>query len=249
MTTHLPESGEQPPMTFGSPDRAAGAAATEAPPLPARTTDYRLRGLDLDAQVFAEAPARAVRKPRRGRRRRHLIQFVVVLGVIVLVAAALRAWVVEPYTVSSSSMAPTLRAGTEVLVMRPGLLAGPIERGDIVVVDKPAGVTCNPGGDRSDRLVERVIAVPGETIGSVRGRIFIDGHRFEEPGWYDARYGETGPVDIAATKVPPKSYFVMGDNRHDGCDSRAFGAIPQSSVVGKVVATVARDGHGYVHLM
>jgi signal peptidase I len=83
----------------------------------------------------------------------------------------------------------------------------------------------------------------------VRGRVFIDGHRFHEAGWYDPAFGETGPVDIAATTVPPKSIFVMGDNRHDGCDSRAFGAIPQSSVVGEVVATIARDGHAYVHLM
>jgi hypothetical protein len=41
----------------------------------------------------------------------------------------------------------------------------------------------------------------------------------------------------------------MGDNRHDGCDPRAFGAVAQSSVIGEVVATIARDGHAYVHFM
>jgi signal peptidase I len=218
----------------------------------ASTTDYRLRGLDLDAHAFADVPSRPVRTrhpSRRRRRLRHVIQFIVVLGVIALVAVLLRASVIEPFSVSSSSMAPTLQAGTDVLVVKSSLLTGSIETGDIVVVEKPAGVTCNPGGDRSDQLVERVIAFPGQTIRSVRGRIFIDGRRFHEPGWYDARFGETGPVDIAATKVPPRSYFVMGDNRHDGCDSRAFGAIPQSSVMGKIVATIARDGHAYVHFM
>jgi signal peptidase I len=172
-----------------------------------------------------------------------------VLAAIVLVVLMLRAWVVEPYTVSSSSMAPTLQAGTEVLVLKPSLLVGSIEQGDIVVVEKPAGVTCNSDGDRSDHLVARVIALPGQTIQSVRGRVFVDGQRLHESGWYNTRYGETGPVDIAATTVPPKSYFVMGDNRHDGCDSRTFGSVRGSAITGEVVATITRDGHGYVHLM
>jgi len=263
MTTPVRGSEGHPPLTLPRHDYASAQAEVaesgEPRPAPATTrfrsastTDYRLRGLNLDAQAFAEAPPGTVLKrhpSRRRRRRRHVIQFVVLLGVTALVAMLLRASVVEPFSVSSSSMAPTLRAGTDVLVVKSHVLIGSVQAGDIVVVAKPAGVTCNPGGDRSDQLVERVIAFPGQTIRSVRGRIFIDGRRFHEMGWYDPRFGETGPVDIAATKVPPKSYFVMGDNRHDGCDSRAFGAIPQSSVVGQVVGTIARDGHVYVHFM
>jgi signal peptidase I len=251
MTTQLPGSDEHSPVDVAEarePLPARGATRSRS----SRAPDYRLRGLDLDAHAFAEAPRRAVRKrhpSRRRRRRRHVIQFVVVLAMIALVAVLLRATVVEPFTVSSSSMVPALRAGTDVLVVKSGWLAGSIGTGDIVVIRKPAGVTCSPGGDPSDQLVERVIAVPGQTIRSVRGRIFIDGRRFHERGWYNTRFGETGPVDIPATKVPPKSYFVMGDNRHDGCDSRAFGAVAQSSVIGEVVATIARDGHAYVHFM
>jgi len=247
--------GEHPNGAVADPGVASPEAepGTGAPkPGSGRATDYRLRGLDLDAQSFAEAPSRAVRRKhpsRRRRRRRHLLQLVLVVAVVALVAVALRAWVVEPFSVTSSSMAPTVRAGTDVLVVKSSFLTGAVRRGDIVVVEKPAGVSCTPGGERSDHLVERVIAFPGETIRSVRGRIFIDGRRFHERGWYNPRFGETGPADIAATKVPPNSYFVMGDNRTDGCDSRSFGAVAKSLVVGKVVATIARDGHAYVHFM
>ena len=170
-----------------------GPSPVPTRPRSVRATDYRLRGLDLDAHVFMQAPSRDVwerhpsrRRHRRRRRLRHATQFVVVLGVIALVAVLLRASVVEPYTVTSSSMAPTLRAGTDVLVMKSGLLAGSIGTGDVVVVKKPAGVTCDPRGDHSSQLVARVIALGGETIRSVRGRIFIDGHRFHKPGWYNA---------------------------------------------------------------
>ena len=233
-----------------APEVAPGTGATR--PGSRRAPDYRLRGLDLDAHAFADVPSRAVRRKhpsRARRRRRHLIQFVVVLAVIALVAVLLRASVVEPFSVTSTSMVPTLRAGTDVLVVKSSFLTGAVNRGDIIVMQKPAGVTCNPRGDHSDQLVERVIAFPGETIRSVRGRVFLDGRRFHERGWYNARFGETGPTDIASTTVPPNSYFVMGDNRTDGCDSRAFGAISKASVVGEVVATIARDGHAYVHFM
>jgi signal peptidase I len=79
--------------------------------------------------------------------------------------------------------------------------------------------------------------------------VYVDGHRLAEKGWFDPRRGEIGTTKIARTKVPAGSYFVLGDNRMNSCDSRVFGAVPDSSVVGKVIATVARDGHPSVHFM
>ena len=80
-------------------------------------------------------------------------------------------------------------------------------------------------------LVKRVIGLPGETISSSGGRVYIDGKPLSEP-WLPPGTVTTG---IASQKVPPNEYFVMGDNRSDSEDSRFFGPIPRSLIVGKVV--------------
>jgi signal peptidase I len=214
-----------------------------------RSPDYRLRGIDLDAPAFSEAPEQTVRKGHpsyRRRRRRRVIQSLIALAVVALVAVLLRASVVEPFSVSSSAMAPTLRAGTEVLVLKSSLLRGSIGTGDIVVAHQPAAANC--AGNSGD-LVERVIAGPGQTVRSAGGHVFVDGRRLHETGWFDPAHGELGSRKIAPTKVAPGRYFLMGDNRASTCDSRRFGSIPESSVVGKVVATIVQDGHPSVHFM
>jgi signal peptidase I len=217
---------------------------------PTRAPDYRLRGVDLNAPLVTEAPSRPVRKRHpslRRRRRRLLMQWIVALALIAIVAVLLRAYVVQPYSVSSTSMVPTLQAGTDVLVVKPSLLRGPIKAGDIIVFHKPDGFRCTSGGDDSRDLVKRVIGLPGETIWSAQGSIYVNGQRLNEPGWYNPPFGELGPTEIARTNIPSGSYFVMGDNRTDTCDSRSFGPMPKSLLVGRVVATIARDGHPFVH--
>jgi signal peptidase I len=215
-----------------------------------RGPDYRLRGLDLDAPAFNEAPPPPTIRKRhpsyRRRRRRHVVQWVVALAVVAGVAVFLRVSVVQPYSVGSSAMSPTLHSGTDVLVLKSHLLMGSLGRGDIVVFHEPAASNC---AGSSHELVERVIAGPGQTVRSAGGHVFVDGHRLAEKGWFDQRNGEIGTTKIARTKVPEGSYFVLGDNRATSCDSRVFGAIPDSSVIGKVIATVARDGHPSVHFM
>jgi signal peptidase I len=264
MTVQPYQSEEQPPLLLGQNGNGAAADADRAeartfvpetgPPVPRprRAPDYRLRGLDLDAQPLAPTPVRPtpMRRPRsRAHRRRLLFQWALVLLVTALVAVALRVWVVQPYSVSSASMAPTLQAGTDVLVMKPSVLTGAIKAGDIIVFHEPAGFRCGSGENGAHELVARVIGIPGETIRSVKGTISINGRRLREPGWYNPSFGELGPTDTIRSTIPAGSYFVMGDNRMDRCDSRSFGPITGSAVVGTVVATIARDGHPSVHLM
>jgi len=170
----------------------------------------------------------------------------VVLIVAVLAAVLLRAMVVQTFSVPSAAMVPTLQAGDRILVVKTSRLAGPIQSGEIIVFRHPSSFPCRTSQEEGRDLVQRIIGLPGETIWSVGNKIYRDGQLLHERGWYDSKYGQVGSVPIRRTVIPPDRYFVMGDNRSDSCDSRAFGTIPRSAVVGKVIAVVVRDGHLYV---
>jgi signal peptidase I len=171
---------------------------------------------------------------------------VVFLTLVTIVALVLRAFLVEPFSVPSPSMVPTLQVGDRILVVKSRLISGPIKTGDIVVLHQPKGASCNAGGGPREDLVTRVIGLPGEAIWSERQSIYVDGRVLAEPGWYDRSFGQVGPAPIARTQIPPGSYFVMGDNRTDECDSRSFGPVSGSLVVGKVMATILRHGHPHL---
>jgi signal peptidase I len=87
------------------------------------------------------------------------------------------------------------------------------------------------------------VALPGDTIWSVGDTIFINGRPLAEQGWYDSRSGQVGSTPIHSTTLAPGQYFVMADNRADACDSRAFGPVAGSSVIGEGIAIVGRHGH------
>jgi signal peptidase I len=243
--SRAPFEGSIPARVDAPPPRRVSSAPTRA-----RKPDYRLRGLDLEAPAFVEFKPRVIRKshPSRRRRRRRLVaQWLVVLLILAATAVLLRVSVVRPYAVRSTSMVPTLTPGTNVLVLRPKLLTGHEKAGDLVVFHRPDGFTCSGTNDASKDYLKRVVGVGGQTIWSSGDRIYVDGKVLNEQRWYNQSFGELGPAPIARTLIPAGSYFVLGDNRTDPCDSRAFGPIAGSSLVGKVLATTTRNGHPSVH--
>jgi signal peptidase I len=204
----------------------------------------------LGHQRIDPAPSHSAKKARpsrRRRRRRLAINLALVIVVATGTALVLRASVVQPFTVPSAAMTPTLQVGDRILVVKSSRLAGPIHLGDIVVFRHPKLFPCKAPRDQSRDLVQRVIGLPGDTIWSAGNKIYIDGQLLHERGWYDPRYGQVGSTSMHRTKIPPDKYFVMGDNRSDSCDSRVFGTIARSSIIGKVFAIVARGGHVHLH--
>ncbi|HYC92258.1 MAG TPA: signal peptidase I [Thermoanaerobaculia bacterium] len=140
------------------------------------------------------------------------------LAVAIALAVVARA-AVHIYAIPSRSMAPTLEAGDQIVVTR--YLRSRPERGHVIVFRSPR--------DGNELLVKRVIAVPGDLIDSRLGRVRIGGHTLPEP--YVLRVAATGAIDSQI--VPADSYYVLGDNRDDSLDSRSWGVVPRTAVVGR----------------
>jgi signal peptidase I len=164
----------------------------------------------------------------------------VVVVVALVVALLLRLFVVETYFIPSASMEPALQVGDRILVNKLSYDFHAVHRGDIVVFSRPAKEHC--AGPVVADLVKRVIGLPGETISlSGTGRVVIDGAPLPETWLPQLERATTYPgppgtgYDLNRPyKIPSGQYFVMGDNRMNSCDSRWWGPISKSSIVGKV---------------
>jgi signal peptidase I len=177
----------------------------------------------------------------KGTWRRQMLEWAAVLVIAVLVAGGLRAFVVQTFYVPTGSMLPTLQLGDRIVVVKIGYT---IHRGDIVVFRRPPADTDTADAD----LVKRVIGLPGETISSMRGTVLIDGRPLAEP-WLPTLTGSCAEAaqNIATTRIPPDHYFMMGDCRGNSLDSRAWGTLAASYIVGKVEVIVWRFGRPYLH--
>jgi signal peptidase I len=260
MTTPSSQSGDAPfvmangdgGLPDGVPTAGPGRDMATYRPAAVRTPqerDYRLRGLATEPTGQLPPAAARMDHPRRRRHGPLLAKVAVLLAMAAIAALALQAFVAKPYAVPGDSMAPTLQAGDRILVVSSGPLAGNIHSGQIVVLHPPKFLPCTLVGGRSGDLVLRVVALPGQTIWSVAGTIFVNGRPLQERGWYNPRSGQVGSVPIRSTTLGRNQYFMLADNRSDTCDSRVFGPVSKSSIVGKGVAIVVRHGHFYLRTL
>jgi signal peptidase I len=185
--------------------------------------------------------------PLKRRPYRTVLEWTILLMAVVLCTLLLRAYVVQSFSIPSLSMYPTLQVGDRIIVNKLSYDLHGIHRGDIVVFARPK----LEDQEYAD-LVKRVVGLPGETISSRGCRIYINGKPLSEPwlppgpdscstslpGDAHPQFNLPGPV-----KIPPGEYYVMGDNRTDSEDSRFFGPIPGSLIVGRAVVVVWPLGH------
>jgi signal peptidase I len=171
---------------------------------------------------------------------RWIRQAFVIVVVAVGLAVLLRTFVFQTFFIPSGSMEPTLQKGDRIVVDKLSYDVHGVEQGNIVVFNRPTDEHC--GGPPVSDLVKRVIGLPGETISlNGHGYVEINGRRLHETWLPASVQGSTFPgppgtaFDLAHPfKIPANEYFVMGDNRTDSCDSRYWGPISGSAIVGKV---------------
>jgi signal peptidase I len=170
---------------------------------------------------------------------RLLLEAAILMAVAVGIAIVLRTFVVGTYLIPSGSMEPTLMINDRIMVDKLSYHLHGVHRGDIVVFKTPPAENC--GGPPVADLVKRVIGLPGETVSLASGQVYIDGHLLPEPWLPAATQSATTPGPSSAPfalahpyTVPAGQVYVMGDNRTLSCDSRYWGPILESSIVGKV---------------
>jgi signal peptidase I len=169
----------------------------------------------------------------------NIVEWIVVVAGAVALALLIKAFVLQAFFIPSLSMAPTLEVGDRVMVNKLAYRVGDVSRGDIVVFERPPSESASNIPD----LIKRVVGLPGESIVIENDTVFVDGQPLDES------YLPAGTVTTTATAplkcsraepctVPEDRVWVMGDNRTDSKDSRFFGPIEESSIVGRAFVLV-----------
>jgi signal peptidase I len=144
---------------------------------------------------------------------------------LVLVASscsALRRAAVQPVKVEGVAMEPALRNGDRIFIDRS---VDKLERGDIITFYYPA--------DPSRSFIKRVVGLPGEAVEILDGKVLINGNALDEP--YVAPENNRVMSGHKEIRIPVDSYYVLGDNRDNSNDSRAWGPLTRKFIYGKFV--------------
>ena len=170
------------------------------------------------------------------------------LIVAVILALFVRTWVFQAFKIPTGSMEPNLLVGDHLIVNRMifapavtglerALLPGrPIRRGDVVVFKYPK--------DPERDFIKRAVALPGDTLAIRDKELTVNGVRQDETRFFhsDAAVHGSDPLlpeayrrrdQLAETRLPPGSYFALGDNRDLSQDSRFWGPVPAANVKGR----------------
>jgi signal peptidase I len=186
----------------------------------------------IDLRPDSESPP-----PRR--RLGCALEIVETLVLTLVIYLIIHNFVAQPFEVQMQSMMPTVNPGEYVLIDKISPRFNDYQRGDIVVFQPPTGF-----GQGGVPFIKRVIGLPGDTVSLDNGRVFVTQPgaspvRLDEP--YVVRGIDGGPAPTlpkdaegtASWKVAAGTYFVMGDNRPDSQDSRYFGAVERTLIVGR----------------
>jgi signal peptidase I len=179
--------------------------------------------VDVDRPGGAQPPGESAGEGRGVGRT--VFEWVGLVVLALVIALLIKTFLFQAFYIPSESMTPTLKIHDRVLVNKLSYKLHPVHRGDIVVFKAPPHA--DPG---IDDLVKRVVGLPNETVEGHGGHVYIDGKLLPE------KYLPAGVTTSAfgSRKIPPNSYWVMGDNRGNSKDSRSFGFITKSQIVGRV---------------
>ena len=155
---------------------------------------------------------------------KEIMPYVIILIVVVL----LRTFIITPIIVNGESMIPTLKE-KQILILNK--YDKKYNRGDIVVVNYS-------NGEKEERLIKRVMGLPGEKVEYNENKLYINDKKVEDRFAKDTENFELSYIDIDMKKIPEGYYFVIGDNRNNSIDSRIIGLVKKEDIKGTVTQSL-----------
>lgn len=163
---------------------------------------------------------------------RNIFDFLKVVFVSLLIILPIRYFIIQPFYVKGASMEPNFHDHEYLIIDEISYRFNEPQRGEAVVFRYPL----NP----KEYFIKRIIALPNETVEIIDGDIYVfndenpDGFILNESLYLDKSVKtynlEEGPISVGESE-----YFVLGDNRHASMDSRSFGPVNKSFLVGRVM--------------
>lgn len=153
---------------------------------------------------------------------KEILSYVLIIVLVLLI----KKYIFSPIKVNGDSMYPTLHDNDIMILNEIGYYLNGVERFDIVVV--------NTG---NDKIIKRVIGLPGETVKFKDNKLYINDEEIEEKFEHAITHNfELSEIDVEV--IPEGYYFVVGDNRGDSLDSRTIGLISEKQIMGKTSFTI-----------
>ena len=158
-------------------------------------------------------------EPKQDRWRSCMIEIIETVLIAVVLYVTVNA-LIPRILVDGKSMEPSFHHNDRVIVNRLAYHLGDVERGDVVVFKREDG----------QDYIKRVIGLPGDTIEISGGHVYLNGLVIAEAYIIVPVIG-----DKPTETIPPGMVFVMGDNRNDSSDSRAWGPVSVNDLTGKAM--------------
>ena len=152
--------------------------------------------------------------------KKETIRELIIYGSVILAIILIRTFVITPVRVNGTSMYSTLNDGEIMILNKLDYKFNDIKRFDIVVVKTD-----------SNKIIKRVIGLPGETIRYVDNTLYINDKKIDEPYLKD-KTDDFDLQELGYDRIPDDCYFVLGDNRDNSSDSRVIGPVKKSQIEG-----------------
>lgn len=152
--------------------------------------------------------------------KKDVVKDLIIYGSIIVGIVLIRSFIATPVRVNGLSMYNTLDNGEIMILNKIKYKFDDIKRFDIVVVKT-----------HDDKIIKRVIGLPGETVKVENNKLYIDGKEIKDNYAYE-NTEDFDLKDLGYDKIPKGYYFVMGDNRNNSADSRIIGPVKKSQIKG-----------------